>query len=104
VLNELMQNAVDHAYPRDGTGPVEGLVEIRLNREDSELLVEVRDDGVGLPSGFTFDASKGLGLSIVQALVTGELQGSIEMRADPSGRGTYVRLRAPLAPATPVEL
>lgn len=104
VLNELMQNAVDHAFPRDGSGPVEGLVEIRLTREDAELVVEVIDDGIGLPSGFTFESSKGLGLSIVQALVTGELGGSIEMRAAPSGRGTRVQLRAPLAPTTPVEL
>ncbi len=103
VLNELMQNAVDHAFPRDGSGPIEGQVEIRLTREKASLVLEVIDDGVGLPSGFTLDASKGLGLSIVQALV-GELQGSIELRAAPSGPGTHVLLRVPLAPAVPVEL
>jgi hypothetical protein len=34
----------------------------------------------------------------------GELQGSIELRAAPSGPGTHVLLRVPLAPAVPVEL
>jgi two-component sensor histidine kinase len=103
VLNELMQNAVDHAYPRDGTGPVEGRVEIRLTREETELVVEVIDDGVGLPPGFSLDGSKGLGLSIVQALVS-ELDGSIEMQAATDGPGTHVTLRVPLAPAARVEL
>ena len=55
-------------------------------REDSELRRRgASTTASGLPRGFSFDASKGLGLSIVQALVTGELQGSIEMRGDRRG-------------------
>jgi two-component system, sensor histidine kinase PdtaS len=105
VLNELMQNAVDHAFPRDGAAPTEGSVLVQLARLDGELVVEVIDDGVGLPPRFTVESSKGLGLSIVQALVNGELGGSMEI--GPSARdsgGTHVRLRVPLAPSTPVEL
>jgi two-component sensor histidine kinase len=101
VLNELMQNAVDHAFPRDGEGTVKGQVTVRLVREAGELLVDVIDDGVGLPSGFTLEAGSGLGLSIVQALVTGELGGSIELRED---GGTRAHLRVPLAPLAPVDL
>ena len=51
------------------------------------------DDGVGLPPGFTVEQSSGLGLSIVQALVTSELGGSIELRSDD---GTRVHLTVPL--------
>jgi two-component system, sensor histidine kinase PdtaS len=92
VLNELMQNAVDHAFPaRDGR--VEGSVELSLARDDAALVVEVIDDGVGLPEGFSLDASRGLGLSIVQSLVTTELGGSMEMH---SGPGTRVRLTIPV--------
>ncbi|GIU86775.1 MAG: histidine kinase [Acidimicrobiia bacterium] len=91
VLNELMQNAVDHAFPE---GTRDGAVRVRLEREDGELLVEVVDNGVGLPAQFSLDHSRGLGLSIVQALVTGELGGSMEMRAD---GGTTVRVRIPVA-------
>jgi two-component sensor histidine kinase len=105
VLNELMQNAVDHAFPRDGAGPTKGSVLVRLGRVGSELVVEVIDDGVGLPPGFTVESSKGLGLSIVQALVNGELGGSMELglSARDTG-GTHVTLRVPLAPSAPVEL
>ena len=38
-------------------------------------VVDVVDDGVGLPPGFTVEQSSGLGLSIVQTLVTSELGG-----------------------------
>jgi two-component sensor histidine kinase len=95
VLNELMQNAVDHAFPAaDGK---HGTVRVVLSRAADEVLVDVVDDGVGLPGGFSLESSRGLGLSIVQALVTGELGGSIALRRD---GGTAVQVRVPLAPAT----
>ena len=95
VLNELMQNAVDHAFPQDDSDlPVRGLVVVRLSRSRQDVLVEVVDDGVGLPEGFSLDQAKGLGLSIVQALVTGELAGTIEFHRE---KGTRVELRIPLA-------
>jgi two-component sensor histidine kinase len=113
ILNELMQNAVDHAFPRadddgddvlspnssdeDEEVPVrEGHVRLELARVDGEVTVDVVDDGVGLPERFSLDGSKGLGLSIVQALVTGELDGSIEIRDRASG-GAAVHLRVPVA-------
>jgi two-component sensor histidine kinase len=91
VLNELMQNAVDHAFPE---GATDGSVRIRLTRETDTVAVEVTDNGCGLPDDFTIDESRGLGLSIVHALVTGELEGSIEMR---SNGGTRVFVRVPVA-------
>jgi two-component sensor histidine kinase len=90
VLNELMQNAVDHAFPEQRS---EASVEVTLARTDGHVEIEVRDNGTGLPREFTLEGSRGLGLSIVQALVTSELQGSIEMRDD---NGTSVRVRVPV--------
>ena len=90
VLNELMQNAVDHAFPADD-GRLAGTVTVRLGaRRTVELEVDVVDDGVGLPPGFTLEQSAGLGLSIVQALVTSEL-GGID-RAATATTGTRVHL------------
>jgi two-component system, sensor histidine kinase PdtaS len=96
VLNELMQNAVDHAFPQDDDSdtPVKGLVIVRLSRREQQLVVEVIDDGAGLPEGFSLDQAQGLGLSIVQALVTGELAGTIEFHRE---EGTRVELQIPLA-------
>src|SRR5207247_7028914 len=79
VLNELMQNAVDHAFPRDGAAPTEGSVLVQLARLDGEHVVEVIDDGVGLPPGFAVESSQGLGLPIVPALVDVGLGGGVEI-------------------------
>jgi two-component sensor histidine kinase len=105
ILNELMQNAVDHAFPHDEGPSPTGHVHITLAREEEELLVDVRDDGVGLAPGFTLDRAKGLGLSIVQALVAGELAGKIDVRENDEGPGTWIHLRIPVAaPRTESEL
>jgi two-component sensor histidine kinase len=105
VLNELLQNAADHAFAWDeppsdpACGPTrQGTVSVRLSRDDGMVDVDVVDDGVGLPPGFTIEDSPGLGLSIVQALVTTELGGSIELHRE---RGTRVHLAIPLQPAAP---
>jgi two-component system, sensor histidine kinase PdtaS len=92
VLNELMQNAADHAFP-PVDGRSSGHVAVRVARADGVVEVDVVDDGIGLPPGFTIEDSSGLGLSIVQALVTTELGGSIELYGDD---GTRVHLSIPL--------
>jgi two-component system, sensor histidine kinase PdtaS len=85
VLSELLQNSVDHAEP--------GRIGVLLKREDGSLLLEVRDDGRGLPAGFSLDDGAGLGLSIVRGLVESELGG--EMALD-GGGGTTAVVRVPL--------
>ncbi len=98
VLNELLQNAFDHAYPEEKELD-RGQVVVRLERTGDELVVEVIDDGAGLPDGFDLDRSTGLGLSIVRTLVTSELGGSIRLwsgEATTDRPGTTVELRVPL--------
>jgi two-component sensor histidine kinase len=80
VLNELLQNAVDHAYPTDlDLSSQPGRVVVQIERDDKALRLAVVDDGVGLPEGFELETTTGLGLSIVRTLVTTELAGEIEI-------------------------
>ena len=98
VLTELLQNAVEHAYPAPSAPQPPnavvkpGEIRIRLSNDADGLDVEVRDDGVGLPDGFSLATSSSLGLSIVRTLVTTELGGAIVFRNDD---GTVVSLRIP---------
>jgi two-component sensor histidine kinase len=92
VVNELLQNAVEHAFA-PGTG---GEVVITAHRFRRQLHVGVSDDGMGLPEGFDLDASERLGLQIVRTLARGELRGTIELRPR-SGKGTEAVLVVPLA-------
>ncbi|HET9690970.1 MAG TPA: sensor histidine kinase [Acidimicrobiales bacterium] len=81
VLTELLQNAAEHAFPGDEAGrTVE--VHVSFARLPDTLAVTVRDNGDGLPEGFTLDDSSSLGLSIVRSLVGSQLGGSITMRND----------------------
>ena len=103
VLNELLQNAVDHAYPPelDLTEDEPGRVTVTIDRTEDALTLEVADDGVGLPEGFELDNATGLGLSIVRTLVTSDLAGEITIRSGDGegGRpGTRVALRVPVGP------
>lgn len=86
ALVELLQNAVEHAF-----GPEGGTVHIATRREADRLVLEVSDDGSGMPS----KTEEGLGLQIVRALVETELEGTIELK---SAAGTTVTLTIPVRP------
>ena len=61
------------------------------------VTVEVRDDGSGLPAGFSPERGAGLGLSIVRTLVEHELEGSISFASRDDGvSGTVVTVTTPL--------
>ena len=93
VISELLQNASEHAFPEESSDDDHGLVTLTLHNDGHDLDVEVRDNGEGLPEGFSPESTDSLGLSIVTNLVTSQLKGTIEMRSD---HGTVVELRIPL--------
>jgi two-component sensor histidine kinase len=95
VLVELLQNAVEHAYPAApaATG-TDATVRVQMTSTDRELRIVVRDQGPGFPPGFTLSSSGSLGLTIVRTLVTTELGGLIAVRND---GGAVVELRIPRA-------
>lgn len=96
VLNELMQNAVDHAFRPDAG---DATVTVSFARESEALDVWVSDTGVGLPADFQLDDSSGLGLSIVRVLVTGELGGTINVDGD-HGTRWHLHIPVPVGPRT----
>jgi two-component sensor histidine kinase len=72
IINELVANAVKHAFPR-GQG---GRIGIELDRADHRVVLTVRDDGVGLPADFDLDRVDSLGLQLVRDL-TDQLHGTL---------------------------
>jgi two-component sensor histidine kinase len=103
VLAELLQNAVEHAFPdvadeEDGAPPGQpvGHIQVHLLNDLVSLTLEVADDGSGLPEGFDIDETQSLGLSIVRDLVRSQLDGTITMRnrheIDPGAKGTVVTI------------
>jgi len=89
IINELVSNALKHAYP----GNRRGSVSIRgsLDAEGSVCLT-VTDTGVGLPQGFDVSTSESLGLQIV-SLLTKQLHGTLEIQGD-NGMAVCIRFNS----------
>lgn len=88
VVNELVSNALKHAFP----GEMTGIVTLRGRAENGEIVVSVEDDGIGLPEGFDWRDTPTLGLHLVPALVR-QLNGRIEQVG--VERGTMFRVVIP---------
>lgn len=100
VLLNLIRNAVEAVSPAGG-----GKVTVRLRRQPKTAIIEVEDDGPGLPSPNApiFDAfyttkpeGTGLGLAITHRIVT-DHDGTVEVDSRP-GR-TVFRVALPLSPS-----
>jgi len=85
ILNELISNALKHAFPNGRSG------EIRISLQktgNGGLVLSVADNGVGLPDEATLQARRSLGMRLIHSLAT-QLDTHIEfLRRDP---GTEVR-------------
>ena len=79
MVNELVSNALKHAFPDQRPGHVR--VELRP-LGGHRLVLAVSDDGVGLPPDLDLAHVDTLGLQLVQDL-TNQLHGTVEMSRRP---------------------
>jgi len=87
VMNELVQNAVEHGFRNLD----EGKISIHLEDGRAEVAILVRNDGEPLPPGFDPTRTQNLGLRIVTDLVRSGLGGSFTMENVPGGILASVR-------------
>lgn len=91
LTNELVSNAVIHGFrTRD-----HGRIEIRTERRGRTATLNVSNDGERIPDDFNPDQSRGLGMRIVQRLVSSDLNGEFTIRSFDAG--TVARITFPLA-------
>lgn len=102
-LNQVWTNLIDNAADAAGEG---GRITLRTRREDDEVVVEIEDDGTGIPDDVLpkiFDAffttkgpglGTGLGLQITNRIVVLQHGGEITVESEP-GR-TIFRVRLPI--------
>ena len=86
ILNELVSNALKHAFP-DQRG---GEIAIRCYGDEKGLItLIVADTGVGLPAGLDFRNTPSLGLQLVDLLVR-QLRGSINVDTQRTGTEFFI--------------
>jgi two-component sensor histidine kinase len=88
IINELVSNALKYAFPDGRSGRIE--VQLRSVAND-DLMLLVRDNGVGLPSSIDVWNTETLGLQVV-TLLTSQHNGTIDL--DRNG-GTTFRITFP---------
>jgi heavy metal sensor kinase len=112
-LKQVVVNLLDNAIKYTPAG---GRVRLSVRREGNEAVLEVADDGIGIPAEalphvfkrfFRVDVSRsraqggaGLGLAIVKSICTAH-GADVEVESLP-GKGSLFRVRAPLARASAV--
>jgi two-component sensor histidine kinase len=93
AVSELVMNAVKFAHPTGVTGDLQ----IACNRCENAIVVEVSDDGVGLPEGFDPTVDGQFGLQLLRSL-SGQLKARLEFVS--TGIGLSVRLSIPAMGST----
>jgi two-component sensor histidine kinase/HAMP domain-containing protein len=87
ILNELLTNALKYAFPGDRTGALY----VGLQAAPEQVMLVVRDTGVGLPEGVDVEHTPSLGLRLVHML-TMQLGGTLTLEP---GEGTAWTLTFP---------
>jgi PAS domain S-box-containing protein len=77
IINELVTNAIKHAFPDNKTGTVT----INLATENNNVFLEVKDNGKGFENIIDFKDSPSLGLQLVNTLID-QIDGSLVFESD----------------------
>lgn len=90
VINEIVTNAVKHAFPGKRTGSI--CLSIKKSQDD-EIVLVVGDDGVGLPEDIDVQNSTSFGMRIIiTSLVKMQLKGTLTVNRE---NGTRYLIRFP---------
>jgi two-component system, sensor histidine kinase PdtaS len=91
VVNELISNALKHAFPRGQSGEITVLLR---NEPGEQVILSVSDNGVGIPDDLDIAETATLGLQLVR-LLADQLGADVTIqRSNP----TRFELRSPIRP------
>lgn len=91
ILTELLTNSIKHAFPADSDGSIEynGTIIVELFSLGDEIILKIKDDGIGFPENVDLENTNSFGLQLVNLLVN-QLRGTIELRRD---NGTEFKIK-----------
>ena len=89
IVNELVTNSFRHAFPDQRIGHIAVIVS---QPEPTRLVLEVRDNGVGIPASIDLERATSFGLQIARSLAQ-QLEGTLAIER---GQGTTVRVVFPI--------
>ena len=91
IMNELITNSFKYAFPNDisCSGMRNCEIIVSMSQDDTVFILEVTDNGIGLPAGLDWEQAESLGLRLV-IMLSQQLKGTMEIER---AGGTTFRLR-----------
>ena len=84
IINELLSNTFKHAFPGHY-----GEIQLKVRPDGTDLIVDYKDNGIGVGKDFDIFSTNSLGLKTVKEIVTNQLSGTI---AVDTGSGLWYRM------------
>ncbi len=88
ILNEILTNALKYAFPKGSKGKIT----LSLKQEKGDILLDIQDNGIGIPEDKIPEEGGGLGMKLIRGLVD-QIDGELTITA---GEGTQFSLRIPI--------
>jgi two-component sensor histidine kinase len=88
MIVELLSNTIKYAFPESQ----KGVINVELKTIDSQILLIVHDNGIGLQNDFDINKIKSIGLHLVSFMVS-QLEGNIKFTSE---NGTKIVIEFPL--------
>lgn len=88
IVNELVSNSLKYAFSKGAKGKIS----IEVHSVDSNLVLEIKDNGRGISGGIQIEKSSSLGLRLVHIL-SEQLEGKIELQTTD---GVHCKITFPL--------
>ena len=92
VINEILSNAFKHAFPADfmaGSDGAQARIRIFVRHTGNLVVIEVSDNGTGLPESMDALDTRTMGLKMINTLVSAQLKGRVTFTRD---HGTHITI------------
>lgn len=96
IVNELVTNSLKYAFLNE----TEGRISVKLRLDMEESVLEVGDNGIGMPEAFDLEQSESLGLRLV-GILSKQLKGTFSLLPVGQEKGTKFQVRFKLKNTCP---
>lgn len=83
IINELLSNSFKYAFPNGK----KGTISLGIKKQEHQLEVQIKDDGIGLPDDFEIEKLDSLGMQLVHNLAR-QLEASLAISCQPGATFT----------------
>ena len=88
TLNELITNSIKHGFPNESNANALNTIRIVFKRKDENYILEVSDNGLGLPPDFDISSPNSMG-SELSMIFAQQLSGMLNASRSPEGGASF---------------